>query len=84
MLSIKSSMATSDAPSAGLVEEVLGKRLGFQKERRSASTFANGEIGVLAEVGVEVPEEVEDPDCMEILSPFEIEIEGGCRGAHLT
>lgn len=78
MPSIRSSIATSDVPSAVLVEEALDIRLVFQKESRSASTLANGEMGVIAEIGVEVPEEVGDPDCMETLSPSGIETEGGC------
>ena len=77
-------MATSDVPSAVLVAETLGIRLAFQKESRSASSLGNGETGVLAEIGVEVPEEVGDPDCTEMASPFGIETEGDCRGAHLT
>lgn len=78
MLSIKSSMATSDVPSAVLVEGALDVRLVFQKESRSASTLANGEMGLAAEVGVEVPEDVGDTDCMDRLSPFGVETEGGC------
>jgi hypothetical protein len=76
--SIKSSIATSDVLSAVLVEEALDIRFAFQKESRSATTLANGEMGVLTEIGVEVPEEVEDSDCMETLSPSDIETEGGC------
>jgi hypothetical protein len=71
-------MATSDAPSAVFVEGALDVRLGFQKESRSASTLANGEMGAAAEVGVDVPEDVGDTDCIDRLSPFDVETEGGC------
>ena len=71
-------MATSDVPSATLVEGALDTRFVFQKESRSASTLANGEMGVAAEVGVEAPEEEGDTDCTERLSPVCGESEGGC------
>jgi hypothetical protein len=77
MPSIKSSTATSDVRSTVLVEEALDTRFVFQKESRSASTLAIGEIGGLAEFGVEVPEEVGEPDCMETSSPLSVEAEGG-------